>query len=278
MYNSIVVEIVINNKRVSTIGWIKEVVQFRELLYFFVWRDLKVRYKQTVLGVLWVVLQPIITVAIFSYIFGSLEFAKATTVPYPVLAFVGMFFWLLFSNIINSVSNSITSNQHIIQKVYFPNILVPLSATIVSIFDSLVMLIVLIGFFAVYGVTYSFAFLLFLFLGLVITAIFGFGAGLFLGALNVKYRDVRYVLPFVIQVLFFLSPVIYTATLLSKKLVSFLQFNPLFGIINSVRSSLVDFYSIPWLSFGLSVVITSMVLVVGLITFKRLEREFADLI
>jgi lipopolysaccharide transport system permease protein len=271
-------EIVITNKKPGIADSLQAIIRFRELLYFFIWRDLKVRYKQTVLGVLWAVIQPVITVTIFSYVFGSLEFAKATTVPYPVLAFIGMFLWLLFSNIVTSVGNSIVSNQNIVQKVYFPNILIPLSATVVSIVDCLIMLVVLIVAFIIFKTSISLPFLLMLFLGLILTTMFGFGAGLVLGALNVKYRDVRYILPFLIQVLFFLSPVIYTAASLPKRFAPWLMINPLFGIINGVRDSLPSFHNISWSNFGLAIVVTLIIFIIGLFVFNNLEREFSDLI
>ncbi len=269
-------EIVITGQRVGIVRKFKEFAQYRELLYFFVWRDFKVRYKQTFLGVLWVVIQPVLLVLIFSFIFRALDVGGA--IPYPVLAFIGIFFWQLFSNIVTNVGNSIVANQNIIQKIYFPNILIPVSATIVSLIDALIVLVLLLIVFLIYHVAITWVFGLLCLVGLIITLSFGLGVGLFLGALNVKYRDVRYVLPFFIQVLFFLSPVVYDLGHVPQKFAIILKYNPLSGGINGVRAALSGFHAVPWNDVGTAVALAIVVLIIGLFVFNRLEKYFSDLI
>ncbi|MDE2399396.1 MAG: ABC transporter permease [Patescibacteria group bacterium] len=271
-------EIIISSQKRGIFQRFKEVISFKELLYFFIWRDVKVRYKQTFFGVLWVIIQPTLLVLIFSFIFSSLGDNNQSRIPYPVLAFIGIFFWLLFSNIITTVGNSLISNQHIIQKIYFPNILIPLASTAVSLFDALFMLVILVIVFLIYGIPFTGIFFLMLIFGLILTVVIGLGLGLFLGALNVKYRDVRYILPFFIQILFFLSPVIYTFRHVPRHFGRFLVFNPLTGIIDSVQSSLVGMKVIIWNEVYLAIIVSMAVLVIGFLTFNQLEREFSDII
>ena len=207
---------VIRPRKTFSLKDIKELWQYRELLYFFTWRDLKVRYKQTFIGVAWAIFQPFITMVVFSIFFGGLAKIPSDGVPYPIFVYVGLLFWQFFSSALSDTSMTLISNQSIITKVYFPRLILPVSSVITKLVDFFIATLILISLMFYYGYMPHLSGLLILPLLLLITFMASIGLGLFLASINVKYRDVRYALPFFIQILLFLTPVIYPASIAGK--------------------------------------------------------------
>jgi lipopolysaccharide transport system permease protein len=256
---------------------IKEFWQYRELLYFFTWRDLKVRYKQTFIGVAWAVFQPFITMVVFSVFFGGLAKMPSDGVPYPVFVYVGLLFWQFFSSALSDTSMTLISNQSIITKVYFPRLILPISGVITKLVDFLIATLILVGLMFYYGYMPHFSGLLILPILLLITFMASIGGGLFLASINVKYRDVKFILPFFIQIMLFLTPVIYPASI-AGKYSFFLAINPMMGVIQSARAALLGTAPINWLLIEISFAGTFALLVFGIYIFKKTERYFADII
>ncbi len=256
---------------------LKEIWQRRELLYFFTWRDLKVRYKQTAVGVLWAVFNPFIAMVVFSVFFGSLAKMPSDGVPYPIFVFVGLLFWQFFSTSLTQASNSLVANKDIITKVYFPRLILPISSIITNFVDFLLASLILVGLMFYYHYSPNLIGLLILPCLLLITFVVAAGSGLFLAAINVKYRDVRYVLPFFIQMMLFITPVIYPTSILQKY--SWLMaFNPMTGVIEIARAAIFGNAAINWNLLLISGVICLLVLFFGLIYFKKTEKYFADIV
>lgn len=268
---------VIRPRKTFSLKDIKELWQYRELLYFFSWRDLKVRYKQTFIGVAWAVFQPFITMVVFSIFFGGLAKMPSDGVPYPIFVYVGLLFWQFFSTALGDTSNVLITNQSIITKVYFPRLILPISNVITKFIDFLIATMILIGLMFYYGYMPHLSGLLILPLLLLITFMASIGAGLFLASINVKYRDVRYALPFFIQILLFLTPVIYPASI-AGKYSYLLAINPMMGVIQSARAAILGTAPINWLLIGISLVGTLALMIFGIYIFKKTERYFADII
>lgn len=256
---------------------LKEIWHYRELLYFFSWRDLKVRYKQTTIGIAWALFQPLITMLIFSIFFGRLAGIPSDGVPYPIFIFVGLLFWQFFSGSLSDTSNSLISNQAIVTKVYFPRLLLPISTVVVKMVDFFIASIILVGLMIYYGFTPNLMGIIVLPILLLITFMASVGFGLFLASINVKYRDVRYVLPFFIQILMYITPVIYPASI-AGKYSWLLALNPMTGVIQSARAALLGTTPINWTLILISFLTTTVVLLLGIYMFKKTERYFADII
>lgn len=268
---------VIKPRKTFSLKDFKELWQYRELLYFFTWRDLKVRYKQTFVGVAWAIFQPFITMVVFSVFFGGLAKIPSDGVPYPIFVYVGLLFWQFFSTALSETSNSLITNQSIITKVYFPRLILPISGVITKFVDFLIATVILIGLMFYYGYMPHISGLLILPLLLIITFMASIGLGLFLASINVKYRDVRYALPFFIQILLFLTPVIYPASIAGKY--SFiLALNPMMGVIQSARAAILGTAPINWLLIEISLVGTLVLMIFGIYIFKKTERYFADIV
>lgn len=268
---------VIRPRKTFSLKDIKELWQYKELLYFFSWRDLKVRYKQTFIGVAWAIFQPFITMVVFSIFFGGLAKMPSDGVPYPIFVYVGLLFWQFFSSALSETSGSLISNQSIITKVYFPRLILPISGVVTKFIDFLIATLILIGLMFYYGYMPHISGLLILPLLLVITFMASIGLGLFLASVNVKYRDVRYALPFFIQMLLFLTPVIYPASIAGKY--SFvLALNPMMGVIQSARAAILGTAPINWLLINISLWGTLVFMIFGVYIFKKTERYFADII
>jgi len=268
---------IIRPKKVLSFEDIKEVWRYKELLYFFTWRDLKVRYKQTAIGVAWAVLQPFITMVVFTIFFGNLLKVPSDGVPYPIFVYTGLIFWQFFSGALAETSGALVSNQAIITKVYFPRLILPLSAVTTRFVDFLIAAVILVGMMFYYGYTPHISSMLIIPLLIIITFMAAVGGGLFLAAVNVKYRDVRYALPFFIQILLFVTPVIYPASI-AGSLSWILALNPMTGVIQTARATLLDATVINWTLISISFVATAVLLVIGTIYFKKVERYFADII
>lgn len=268
---------VIRPKRLFHISDLKEIWNYRELLYFFSWRDLKVRYKQTIVGVLWSILQPFITMVVFSFFFGTLAKVPSDNVPYPIFVYTGLLFWQFFSDSVSETSMSLTANKTIITKVYFPRVLLPISSIVTKFVDFAIAACILIGLMFYYGYTPNLTGLLILPLLLLLTLIAATGLGLFLAAVNVKYRDVRYALPFFIQLLLFVTPVIYPASI-AGAYSKILALNPMMGVIQSARAALLQTTPLNWTLIVVSLITGIFLIVFGIAYFKKTERYFADII
>jgi lipopolysaccharide transport system permease protein len=255
-----------------------ELWRYRELFFIFAWRDIKVRYKQTILGAAWAVFQPLISMIIFTVFFGTLAKIPSGNLPYSLFVFCGLVFWGFFSNSLSHASNSLVENENIVKKVYFPRIILPISSVVTSLIDFAINLVILIIFTLVMGFIPSPLSLIIIPLGLLISSIAASGLGLFLAAFNVKYRDVRYILPFFIQLLMFLTPVIYPTTIVrpSNKLI--MAINPMTGVIESVRSVISGSYQIDWPILLISAISSTFILIIGIYYFRRTEKFFADIV
>lgn len=268
---------VIKPKKVLSFEDFREMWRYKELLFFFTWRDIKVRYKQTAIGILWAIFQPFITMVVFSVFFGTLAKMPSDNAPYPIFIFVGLLFWQFFSGALSETSSVLITNQAIITKVYFPRLILPLSAVATKCIDFLIASVILAGMMLYYGYAPSLEGILILPLLLFITFMASVGGGLFLAALNVKYRDVRYALPFFIQILLFLTPVIYPASI-AGKYSWLLAFNPLMGVIQTARAALLGTTSVNWVLLADSFTASAVLLVIGIIYFKKVEHYFADIL
>lgn len=249
---------------------------YRELLYFLMWRDIKVRYKQTILGAAWAIIQPLVTMLIFTYFFGKLARVPTDGVPYPIFFYTGLLLWTFFSNGVTNGANSLVGNSNLITKVYFPRLIIPAAAVGAGLLDFAIASILLIGLLIYYGFSASWTYLMVLPLVLLTTA-FALGVGIWFSALNVKYRDVRYALPFLTQIWMFLSPIIYPSSLVPPEWRWVLSLNPLTGLVESFRSSLFG-RELPWAALTYSAVFTLIILVYASYTFRRMERSFAEYI
>lgn len=253
-----------------------ELWAYRELLYFLTWRDIQVRYKQTAIGIAWAVLQPVLTTAIFTILFSTFARFNTDDIPYPMFALSGLMIWLFVHNAISMASNSFVANTNMITKVYFPRLIVPLAATFAGIFDFVFGFAILVIMMIYYGmgVTWQLALTpVFLFLAIMQTAAFG----TLFSALNVRFRDVKFALPFLLQVWMIASPVFYPANLLSEKWRLVFAINPLVGILEGFRSSLFG-TRFDWQLIGVSSVSVLVLTLFSLFVFKRMEDKFADII
>jgi len=263
-------------------GWIslnlREIPEFRDLLYFLVWRDIKVRYKQTALGVLWVILQPLLAMVLFTIIFGKLARVPSDGIPYPLFVYSGLLLWNFFSAALNNSGNSLIANSNLISKVYFPRLIIPASATLSGIPDFLISSVIFIGICIFYNAAPQVAGIILIPFLLFLVIMVAIGCGLWLSALNVEYRDFQYVIPFLLQIWMFATPVIYPSTLFPEKYRWLLALNPMCGIIEAFRAISIGHRQIKWELLGISIVISSLIFVSGLLYFKKVERSFADVI
>lgn len=252
---------------------LRELWAYRELLYFLIWRDVKVRYKQTALGAAWAILQPLMMMIIFTFFFGRLAGITSGDIPYPIFAYAGLLPWTFFANAITNSGNSLIGSTNLITKVYFPRVLVPAAAVAAGLVDLAIAFLLLFVLMFYYHVGLHINMLL-LPLLIFLTTLLALAVGMWMSALNVKYRDVRYALPFLIQIWMFSSPVIYPVPQSWRWL---LALNPMTGIITGFRSALFG-KPIDWLTLGLSAVITLLLLLCATFVFNRMEKSFADVI
>lgn len=270
-------ETIIRPKKTFSLTDIQELWKYRGLLYFFTWRDFKVRYKQTFIGAGWAVFQPFIAMVVFSVFFGGLAHIPSDGVPYPIFVYIGLLFWQFFSSALTDASMSMVSNQPIITKVYFPRLILPISTILTKLVDFFFATLVLIGLMLYYGFVPHLSGLLLLPFLLLISVLAAIGGGLFLAAINVKYRDVRYVLPYFIQMMLFVTPVIYPASL-AGKYSWILAINPMTGVIKAARGALLGTEPVNWFLLGISLASVAVLTIIGLYVFKKTERYFADII
>jgi lipopolysaccharide transport system permease protein len=255
----------------------QEYWRYRELFYFLVWRDIKIRYKQTVLGASWAVIKPFVTMVVFSVIFGNLAKIPSDGLPYPIFSYSGLVPWTFFAVALSNSGNSLVNNAHLITKIYFPRAILPISGILSGLFDFAIASVVLIGLMWYYSIQITWTILLWpiLLIPLIIVAI---GAGMMFASLNVRYRDIRYALTFIIQIWLFLTPIIYPTTIIPEKFRIFTALNPLTGIIEAFRAALLPTRELNFQVLGISFSVGLIIMVVGFILFRKTEREFADIV
>ena len=255
---------------------LKDLWAYRELLFFLTWRDVKVRYKQTALGAAWAILQPLFMMIIFTIFFGRLAGVDSAGIPYPLFALAGLVPWTFFSNAITASGNSLVGSANLISKVYFPRLIVPAAAMLAGLVDFALAFLLFCVMMIYYGVAPTIQ-VLFLPVLIVMTALFALGVGTWMSALNVKYRDVRFALPFLIQLWLFVSSVILPSSALPQKYRWLLMLNPMSGIIEGYRSAL---FGLPfdWAAIATAAAIIVAVLAYAIYSFARVERSFADII
>lgn len=256
---------------------LQELWHYRELLYFLVWRDVLIRYKQTVIGVSWAVLQPLITMMIFTVIFGKLVKISTGGIPYPVFAFAALLPWNFFSQALSRSGTSLVGNSHLISKIYFPRLLIPLSSSIAPVIDLFISFLLLLVLMPLYGIAPSWG-LLFLPFFVVLALVTTLSAGLWLTTLNVKYRDVGYVIPFLIQIWMYASPVVYPLAMVPEKWRLLYSLNPMVGIIEGFRWAITGSGHLDAMALITCTAVVSLLLAGGIVYFKNMEQTFADVI
>jgi lipopolysaccharide transport system permease protein len=262
-------------------GWVslklRELWEYRELVYFLIWRDIKVRYKQTILGATWAIIQPFFTMVVFSLFFGRLAKVPSDGIPYPIFSYAALVPWTFFANGLSQSANSLVDSSRLITKVYFPRLAIPIAAVLSGLVDFVLAFAVLLGMMFYYGVIPTIKTLwlpLFLLLALV-TAL---GVGLWLSALNVQFRDVRYTIPFVTQFWMFASPIAYPSSLLAEPWRTLYGLNPMVGVVEGFRWALLDTNTAPGPMIAVSSVAALALLIGGAFYFRRMEKTFADLV
>lgn len=269
------VEDVIDSSNRGLFNW-KELWQYKELFYFFTWRDIKIKYKQTVLGFLWVILQPLLMMTIFTFFFGKALNIPSQNLPYPVYVFSGLLVWNIFSTGLSSASNSMVNNSSIIKKIYFPRLIVPVSSILVSLFDFFMAFVLFVPILIFYQQPVSWMAIIYWPLAIFFSVMATLGLGCWLAALNVKYRDFRYVIPFLIQILFFLTPVIYPISLLKYPMLQYaLVSSPMYIAVELFRLPLTGIMPDP-LFLATSVLSNVVLLLIGVNYFRNTEDFFAD--
>ncbi|MCG6917999.1 MAG: ABC transporter permease [Deltaproteobacteria bacterium] len=262
-------------------GWISlnllELWEYRELLYFLTWRNIKVRYKQTVLGAAWAIIQPFFTMVVFSLFFGKLAKVPSDGIPYPIFAYAALVPWMFFANGLNQSSDSLVGSADLIKKVYFPRLIVPISSVISGVIDFVLAFIVLLGmmlFYEIYPTVNS----IWLPLLLLLAFVTALGVGLWLSALNVQFRDVRYTLPFLTQFWLFATPIAYPSSLLPEPWRILYGVNPMVGVVEGFRWALLGTDTAPGPIIIVSTLVALLLLVSGVFFFRRMEKTFADVI
>jgi lipopolysaccharide transport system permease protein len=263
-----------------THGWVAlrlyELWEYRELLYFLTWRDLKVRYKQTVFGVAWAIIQPLFTMIVFSLFFGKLAKVPSDGLPYPIFSYAALLPWNLFASSLGQSSNSLVNSANLIKKIYFPRLVIPFSSVLSGVIDFAIAFAILLGMMVYYEVRPTPAIWLLPFFVL-LTLIAALGVGVWLSALNVEFRDVRYVIPFLTQFWLFATPVAYPSSLLAEGWRILYGVNPMAGVVEGFRWALLGTQP-PSAMIGVSALISLAILASGVLYFRRMEKSFADLV
>lgn len=262
-------------------GWValdfKEILLFKDILYFLTWKEIKVRYRQTIMGMAWAVMQPFFTMVVFSIFFGRLAKMPSDGLPYPIFCYSALLPWLLFANGVNKSANSLVGNAPLLKKVYLPRIFLPLSTIVSGLIDFFLAFIILIGMMFYYGLTPTVN-ILWLPFFILATVCASFGIGLILSALNVQFRDVRFLVPFMVQLWMFMTPVVYPTSLLSERWHLLYSLNPMVGVVDGFRWALLGVGSSPGPSTILSLFVVAVLLIGGVFYFRRMEKTFADVV
>jgi len=270
-------EIIIRPQKFVGIDF-REIWRYRELFYFLTWRDLKVRYKQTFVGASWAIIQPFVSMVVFTLFFNKVAGIESGDIPYPIFSFTGLLFWGYFSGTLSLVSNSLLANQAIVTKVYFPRIMIPVASTLPGLVDFFFAGIVFTGMMIYYSVTPSLEGVLLIIPMLLLTLVTALGLGCVFAALNVRYRDVRAGVPFLLQLGLYLTPIIYPVSLFPEQYKWVLSLNPMATVINTMRAGLLHQGVISYTAILISSIVALVFLVIGVLFFNRAEREFADII
>ncbi len=278
MYNQPEYDLIIEAGRTEKNYW-RDLWRYRELFYFLAWRDILVRYKQTVIGITWALIRPLLTMIVFTLVFGKLAKLPAGNAPYPILVFSALLPWQFFANAFTESSNSLIGHANMISKIYFPRLVVPTSAVIVSFVDFLISGAILVALMLWYGFAPSVR-IVALPLFIILAFCAAMGAGLWIAALNVKYRDFRYVVPFIVQFGLYISPVGFSSSIVPEKWRLTYCLNPMVGVIDGFRWAILSDASTPfyWPGFALSLGIVVLVLYTGIFYFRKTEKTFADVI
>jgi homopolymeric O-antigen transport system permease protein len=256
----------------------RDIWRYRELFFFLAWRDILVRYKQTAIGIAWSVLRPFLTMLVFTVVFGKLAKLPSNGVPYPVMVYAAMLPWQFFANSLSESSNSLIDNASLLTKVYFPRLIVPAGSVIVGLVDFLISCVILAGIMAWYRFVPDIRILLLPFF-LLMAFLVSFGTGLWLSALNVKYRDFRYVVPFLVQFGLYVSPVGFSSAIVPERWRFFYYLNPMVGVIDGFRWAILgDAFPVNWTGFVLSGALVLLIFLGGILYFRRMERSFADVV
>jgi lipopolysaccharide transport system permease protein len=259
---------------------LRDLWRYRELFYFLTWRDVKVRYKQTTLGAAWAIIQPVLNMLLFTVLFGKLARMPSDNIPYPLFAFSGLLPWTFFANSITSSGNSLVGSSHLITKVYFPRLIIPSASVMAGMVDFAFAFAVMVALIVWYQVPIGVDFLMLPVL-ILLTSMLALGVGMWLSALNVKYRDIRYIIPFLVQFWMFATPIIYPTSMMPQQYRLIFALNPMTGIIEAYRVALlgkVNGAQFNWVSLGFSAAIIITILVFAAYNFRRMERTFADLV
>jgi lipopolysaccharide transport system permease protein len=261
-------------------GWelinVRELWQYRELLYIFAWRDIKVRYKQTFIGVAWAVLQPFLLMVVFSFFFGRLAGLPSDGIPYPIFVFSGLIFWNYFAAALSASTNSLVDHESMLNKIYFPRLLLPFAAVVTPLVDLVISLGVLFLMMAYYGLSFDLHLLWVIPLAMIVTGLAAAGVGSGLTAINIRFRDVRYALPFFLQIGLFLTPVIYPVSIVEEKYQWLLHLNPISGVVQNARATLVEGGNLDLQAFGIAGIIAFCCFFLGIFYFRKVESIFAD--
>ena len=262
-------------------GWaslnLGELWRYRELVYFFIWRDIKVRYKQTLLGAAWAIIQPFFVMVIFNIFFGKLAKIPSDGIPYPIFSYVALLPWQLFENGVRKAGNSLVSGRNLLTKVYFPRLAIPIATVIAGLVDFALALTILLGMMWFYDYSPT-KWILFTPLLLILALVTALGTGLWLSALNVTYRDIGYIIPFIIRVWFFLTPITYSASIVPEEYQTIYALNPMTGVIQGFRWAMLGVGEPPSVLILASTVAAVSIMISGLFYFRRMERTFADVV
>lgn len=262
-------------------GWVSlnlpELWEYRELLYFLSWRDIKVRYKQTVLGIAWAIIQPLFSMVVFSLFFGRLAQIPSDGIPYPIFSYAALVPWTFFANGLTQSSNSLVGSANLIKKVYFPRLVIPISAVLSGVVDFVLAFLVLLAMMLYFGVTPTWN-VLWLPLLLLLALVTSLGVGLWLTAMNVQFRDVRYAVPFLVQAWMFATPIVYPSSLLDEPWRTLYGINPMVGVIEGFRWALLGTDTAPGPVVLVSALVAVGLLVSGMFYFRRMEKNFADVV
>lgn len=264
-----------------SIGWVSlklgELYQYRELIYFLIWRDIKVRYKQTVLGVAWAIVQPFFTMLVFSLFFGKLANVPSDGIPYPIFSYAALVPWTFFANGLTQASNSLVGSANLIKKVYFPRLAIPIATVLSGVVDFILAFVVLVGMMAYFGFAPTIN-ILWLPLLLLLALVTSLGVSLWLSAMNVEFRDVRYIVPFLTQFWLFATPIAYPSSLLQKPWQTLYGINPMVGVVEGFRWALLGTKTAPGAIVFVSALTAVALLIGGALYFRRMEKTFADIV
>ncbi len=258
-------------------SWVEEAWRYRELFYFFAWRDVKLRYRQTVLGAAWAIIQPLFTMVVFTVLFGRFAGMPSDGIPHPIFYYSALVPWTYFAGTLAYSGNSLLSNASLLTKVYFPRVALPASTVLSGLVDFALATLVLVAMMAYYGVPLGWRLLLWPLLVVPLVAL-ALGVGMFLAALNVRFRDIKHAIPFATQLWLFVTPIIYPTSLVPERLRWLLALNPLTGLIEGFRASILPDRYLDWRLLAVSLALTGAIFILGALYFRRTERGFADVI